>query len=213
MENFTEIFARFRQFLDSMSLLRRVGSTFARIDILAGSVVDFEGDAIVNAANEGCTGGFGVDEVINNAGGFALKEARKALGGCSTGHAKITPSFNHEKVKWIIHAVGPVYRIPFGCNLSSEEVSELFKQKDVLLESTYIEALHRAQEKQVKTLAFCLLCAGVFRGQRDLVDILEIGLRTIDQHIYEGLEHVAVIAYTKEEQEKILIAADRVWPR
>lgn len=44
-----------------------------------GSVVDFEGDAIVNAANEGGLGGGGVDGAINAVGGEALYQARKAL--------------------------------------------------------------------------------------------------------------------------------------
>lgn len=30
-----------------------------------GSVLSFEGDAIVNAANEGCVAGFGLDEAVN----------------------------------------------------------------------------------------------------------------------------------------------------
>lgn len=60
--------------------------------------VNIPGDAIVNAANEGCTGGFGVDEIINKSGGFKLKEARKLLNGCATGDAKVTPSFDHTKV-------------------------------------------------------------------------------------------------------------------
>lgn len=65
--------------------------------------------------------------MINKAGGFQLKEARKKLGlliaihsrlfsrsgGCATGEAKYTGAFEHERVRYIIHAVGPVYRIPF----------------------------------------------------------------------------------------------------
>lgn len=57
--------------------------------IVAGSILDYEGDAFVNAANEGCTGGFGVDEQVNKAGGFELKEARKQFGGCQTGQCKV----------------------------------------------------------------------------------------------------------------------------
>jgi O-acetyl-ADP-ribose deacetylase (regulator of RNase III) len=47
--------------------------------IAQGSVVEFTGDAIVNAANTGGIGGGGVDGAINYAGGDALVEARFAL--------------------------------------------------------------------------------------------------------------------------------------
>lgn len=43
--------------------------------ISQGSVLDFEGDAIVNAANKGCIGGGGVDGAITRTGGRALSEA------------------------------------------------------------------------------------------------------------------------------------------
>lgn len=46
---------------------------------LAGSVVDFSGDAIVNAANAGGLGGGGVDAAVNARGGAELKAARMAL--------------------------------------------------------------------------------------------------------------------------------------
>ena len=51
----------------------------ARIIVAKGSVISFTGAAIVNAANTGCIGGSGVDGAINEAGGRALRQARKAL--------------------------------------------------------------------------------------------------------------------------------------
>ena len=51
---------------------------------------------------------FGVDEMVNRSGGFQLREARRALQGCRTGEAKITPSFGHTNVQHIIHAVNRI---------------------------------------------------------------------------------------------------------
>ena len=84
------------------------GSGVPSLVLTSGSILEYRGDAFVNAANEGCTGGFGVDEMVNRSGGFALKQARGALGGCVTGEAKVTAAFAHKHTRWIIHAVGPV---------------------------------------------------------------------------------------------------------
>ena len=76
-----------------------------------GSILAFSGDAIVNAANAGGVAGFGVDQAINRAAGdFEIKQARQQFNGIETGCAKTTSSFKHTRVRWIIHAVGPVYR-------------------------------------------------------------------------------------------------------
>jgi len=175
----------------------------AKLIIVAGSILDYVGDAIVNAANEGGTGGFGVDEVINRAGGFKLKEARKLFNGIPTGEAKVTESFEHTKVSHIIHAVGPVYRLKLGMK-EEDDHSEFFKSKDPLLISAYRASLQRAKELGVKTLGFTLLSAGVFKGARSLKDILEIGIHTIIDNCYEGLTEVTMVAFTKEEQDELV---------
>src|SRR4051794_7034696 len=49
------------------------------IKVAAGSVIDFSGDCIVNAANTKGIGGGGVDGAINDAGGSRFIEARIAF--------------------------------------------------------------------------------------------------------------------------------------
>eukprot|EP00128_Syssomonas_multiformis_P011273 Colp12_sorted_trinity150504_noHs@17646 len=163
-----------------------------------GNLLEFEGDAIVNAANEGGVTGFGIDEAINRAAGDAdIKEARRAFGGIPTGTARITGSFAHKRVQWIIHAVGPVYR---ASSLKHAKLSEA--EKDALLVSAYQSALKVAGEHGVRTLGLCPLSAGVFRGERALDDIIGIGVRAVCESAHtQGMERLVMVAYTKDEAE------------
>lgn len=185
--------------MNSLEILRKftIPSTGTILFISSGSILDYSGDAIVNAANEGCVGGFGVDEQINIAGGYELKIERKKLGGCKTGNAKITPSFLHSKVKWIIHAVGPAYRLKFEMN-----------KEDKLLISAYKASLKISKEHSISKIGFCLLSTGVFRGIRDLKDILEISLLTLIENVYENLEEINIVAWTEDEQKLLVEIAD-----
>mmetsp|Transcript_40497 Transcript_40497/g.81712 ORF Transcript_40497/g.81712 Transcript_40497/m.81712 type:complete len:280 (+) Transcript_40497:126-965(+) len=134
--------------------LRRFPLGGGRGDLIlaSGSVLDFQGGACVNAANEGCVGGFGVDELVNKSGGAALRVARKALGGCPTGQAKFTESFGHTNTQIIVHAVGPVYRLnafkdgPIAIASDAEQQAYLQTTKDPLLSQAYANALRVACE-------------------------------------------------------------------
>jgi O-acetyl-ADP-ribose deacetylase (regulator of RNase III) len=74
-----------------------------------GDITRYAVDAIVNAANEGLRAGGGVCGAIFAAAGPGLAEACRAVAPCPTGQARITPGFALP-AKWIIHAVGPVWR-------------------------------------------------------------------------------------------------------
>ena len=103
--------------------------------ISRGSVVHFEGDAIVNAAKEGCLSGGRVDAAVASAGGNELRQARKELPvlegsnniRCRTGDAKLTAG-GELNAKWCIHAVGPSYIVIYDHGKDISEGDALLAQ-------------------------------------------------------------------------------------
>ncbi len=105
-------------------------------------------DAIVNAANERLSDGAGVNGAIHRAAGPQLTAACRAIGGCPTGQAQITPGFDLP-ARFVIHTVGPVWR---GGNHGEAE----------LLASAYRSSLALAAEHDLRTVAFPAISCGIF---------------------------------------------------
>lgn len=113
------------------------------------SITEADTDCVVNAANEQLQAGGGVCGAIFKAAGYSLlQEACDAIGYCPTGSAVITPGFQ-MKAKYIIHAVGPIYR-----DGKHGEKKQLY--------GAYYSALELMKKNGCHSITFPLISAGIF---------------------------------------------------
>ncbi len=78
--------------------------------LVKGDLVTMNVDCIVSNANVNLKMVEGVNRAIfHKAGDIEMMEACRKFNGCQVGKAVITPSFNIETCKAVIHAVGPNY--------------------------------------------------------------------------------------------------------
>ena len=172
----------------------------AKFFIAKGSVVNFKGDCVVNAANEFCLGGGGLDGAITEAGGEQLREAREALpvlsGGvrCPTGSSRMTVG-GDLSARFVAHAVGPMY-----ARMSEEE-------GDRLLASAYESTLKLCDKYKIKTIAFPPLSGGIFRGGKSLEEVILIGLRTLYNSTPDGVEEVYLVGFDEKEVKTMIDVA------
>jgi O-acetyl-ADP-ribose deacetylase (regulator of RNase III) len=125
----------------------------SKLVLLEGDITRIPADAIVNAANARLAGGGGVDGAIHRAGGASimaeLDELRPRIGGaCETGEAVVTGA-GELPAKWVIHAVGPMYR-DGACG------------EDEKLASCYRTAMKLAEQLGAKTISFPSISTGVY---------------------------------------------------
>ena len=119
------------------------------ISIQKINITKLNADAVVNAANEGLWQGGGVcGAIFSAAGPEELTKACRAIGGCKTGEAVITPGFALS-AGHIIHAVGPVWR--GGADNEPQ-----------LLYGAYKNSLLVAMDHGCHSIGFPLISAGIF---------------------------------------------------
>ncbi len=138
------------------------------LELVHGNIVAQDDvEAIVNAANSGLAGGGGVDGAIHRAGGPTIMQECRKMGGCPTGEARIT-SGGDLKARYVIHAVGPIYR-----NGVSGE--------DFLLANAYRSSLKIAIEYSICSVAFPSLSTGAYRYP--IRDAAKIALTTVIEFV------------------------------
>ena len=167
------------------------------LELVRGDITEQDTDAIVNAANSGLAGGGGVDGAIHRAGGPKIMEECRRIGGCPTGEARIT-SGGDLAVRYVIHAVGPVYRD----GVSGEKR---------LLANAYLSSLRLAVEHDLHSIAFPSLSTGAYRYP--LRDAADVALKTVAGFLQDeghGLELVRFVLFDERTLREYEAALDRL---
>ncbi len=170
------------------------------LSVVEGDITREETDAVVNAANSGLRGGGGVDGAIHRAGGPAIMAECRQIGSCPPGGAVVTTGGN-LKARYVIHAVGPIYR-------------DGTRGEAALLKSAYLESLKRASEKGLESVSFPAISTGAYGFP--MQDAARIALQTAAAYLkdHPGLKLVRFVLFGKSaydvfagELEKMKMAA------
>lgn len=154
----------------------------AKINVIKGDITKLEVDAIVNAANTSLLGGGGVDGAIHRAGGPAILEECRKIGGCKTGEAVVTTA-GDMPCGMVIHAVGPVWN---GGHKNEPE----------LLASAYRNSLDCARENEARTVAFPNISTGVYAYPKD--EAARIAIDTVRNYPHDVPEEVIFVCFDDE---------------
>ncbi len=176
-----------------------VKTSFSKIMLYDGNIINLKVDAIVNAANSEMLGCFipnhnCIDNVIHTFAGYRLK--LKCLDIMTNqgvkepiGRAKITPAY-HLPASYVIHTVGPKIN-------ENQKVSRI---RIDLLKKSYLACLNLAKEKGIETLAFCCISTGQFGFPKKMAS--EIAVNTVKNWLIENDDAPIIVfnTYTKEDK-------------
>ncbi len=122
------------------------------IKLEQGDITEMKVDAIVNAANEYLRHGGGVAAAILRKGGSIIQKESddwiRTRGNVPTGSVAVT-SGGHLPAKYVIHAVGPVWR---GGGHGEAQ----------LLRNAVLNSLRQAETLKLESIAFPAISTGIF---------------------------------------------------
>lgn len=138
--------------------------------------------AVVNAANAQLQIGGGVAGAIHRAAGPGLAEETRPLAPIKPGEAVITSGHNLPNA-YVIHCLGPVY----GRDEPAPE----------LLQACYENALDRAEDNAIDSVAFSAISTGAFGYP--LEEAAEIALSTVLNMMpkLESVDHIRFVLYDR----------------
>jgi O-acetyl-ADP-ribose deacetylase (regulator of RNase III) len=166
-------------------------SALDRISLAEGDITKFAADAIVNAANSSLLGGSGVDGAIHRAGGPAILEESRRLGGCKTGEAKATTA-GQLPARYVIHTVGPVWG----------EVDDA----DDLLASCHRASLALAANLDCRTVAFPAISTGIYSFPIDRAARIAIRTSAHELSRLAAIESVTFVLFDRDAYEQFAAA-------
>jgi O-acetyl-ADP-ribose deacetylase len=156
-----------------------------QLELVQGDITTVGVDAIVNAANSGLRGGGGVDGAIHRAGGPAIMEECRRLGGCTTGDAKATGAGNLP-VRYVVHAVGPVWN---GGGSGEPE----------LLASAHRRSIEVADELGCSSVAFPAISTGIYGYPVDRAARTALPAAMAAAEASEHVRHVVFVLFSEAD--------------
>lgn len=142
------------------------------IALWQGDITRLNSDAIVNACNSKLLGCFQplhncIDNCIHSFAGIQVRlDCQKIMRGGDepNGQVKVTGAYNLPS-KFIFHTVGPIV------------AGKVTAQNESDLKGCYISCLDKANEMNLKSIAFCCLSTGVFGYPKD--EACALAVRTV----------------------------------
>ena len=164
-----------------------------QLELVQGDITAVAVDAIVNAANSGLRGGGGVDGAIHRAGGPAIMDECRRLGGCPTGDAKATGA-GTLPARYVVHAVGPVW----DGGGSGEPV---------LLASAHRRSIEVADELGCSSVAFPAISTGVYGYPIDRAARVALPAAMAAAEASEHIRRVVFVLFSDADLEEFREAA------